>query len=121
MTTAADIKLKDLFNKSLDTRESVNFLMNHIEKELDKEDCYDIILDFTGIEFMSRSFADELHKQINSDTFKRSFTFENMPVGMIELLKIIEKTQTSRTKRELKSSVFVVKDISIIKDYTFSW
>lgn len=120
MTTVADIRLKDLFNKSLDTRESVNFLMNHIEKELDKED-YDIVLDFTGIEFMSRSFADELHKQINSDTFKRSFTFENIPVSMIELLKIIEKAQTSRKKRELKSSVFVVKDISIIKDYTFSW
>lgn len=48
MTTAADIRLKDLFNESLDTRESVHFLINHIENELGKEDCYDITLDFTG-------------------------------------------------------------------------
>ncbi|MEN5055729.1 STAS-like domain-containing protein [Sphingobacterium kitahiroshimense] len=121
MTTAADIRLKDLFNESLDTRESVHFLINYIENELGKEDCYDITLDFTGIDFMSRSFADELHKQINLENFHKSFTFANMPLSMKELLRVVEKTQTTRTKRELKSSVLVVNDIFMIKDYTFSW
>lgn len=121
MTTITEIKLGDFFGKSLDTRESVTFLIDKIEKESDRAEGSEIVLDFSGIEFMSRSFADELHKRINREGSRWSFIFENLSLDLKNLLKIVEKTQTSRKKARIHSSVYVVNDLTKLKDYTFSW
>ena len=121
MTTITEIKLSDFFGRSLDTREAVAFLMDKIEKESDQAEASEIVLDFSGIEFMSRSFADELHKQINRESSRLSFIFENLSFDLKNLLKIVEKTQTSRKKVHMHSSVYVINDLTKLKDYTFSW
>ncbi|MEN5055860.1 hypothetical protein [Sphingobacterium kitahiroshimense] len=98
MVATVNIKLKDLFNDSLVTRESVHFLINYIDNELGEEDCYDITLDFTGIVFMSRVFADELYKQINLKNIHKSITFANMPLIIKALLKVAKKYKLKERK-----------------------
>ena len=120
MKTEFEVTLRELFNGSLDTRESVLLLLNKISKEVYSGKENSIILDFTGIDFMSRSFADEFHKSVSNGDFKATLSFENMNNDILSMLKMVEKTQTIRSGSIKKPSFIKIDNLETLDDYLFA-
>ncbi|NGF55391.1 STAS-like domain-containing protein [Parapedobacter sp. SGR-10] len=121
MKQELEISLKELFNNSLDTRESVSTLVKVIKEETQAFNEKDIVLNFHGIVFMSRSFADELHKMIMDDKFDVTVTFKGMNSDFLAMLKTVEKTQNKRSLNIKKASFVKIDDMHTLNNYAFSW
>lgn len=120
MKTEFEVELREFFNNSLDTRESVLLLLDKITQEVYTGINNNITLDFTGIDFMSRSFADEFHKKVNSKQFKASLSFEHMNNDILTMLKMVEKTQKSRSSSIKKPSFIKIDNLESLDDYLFA-
>lgn len=115
-----EIYLRDLY-KTLDTRESASLLIIKIKQELVSNSASKIILNFDGVDFMSRSFADQFYKEITSDEFGIELTFSNINQTIRETLKIVSKTQSMRKKLNQNKTVYFRFDsISKIEEYLHS-
>lgn len=116
--TVSEIKLKDVMPNTLDTRESASQLVQLIREEyLDAK----IELDFTDILFMSRSFADQFHKEIHQLDSELDLVLKNADIQITEILNAVSITQTKR-KKVLKNYVTLqFNDLKKLNDYTFSW
>lgn len=116
-----EIYLRDL-HKTLDTRESASSLIAKITKEFNLNLDSRIVLNFEDIEFMSRSFADQFHKEITADDFNIDLIFSNLHESIRETLRIVEKTQNSRSKLSLKKKTIHLRFDSIekIENYLYS-
>jgi GTP1/Obg family GTP-binding protein len=89
------LKLKDIYAADLFSRSRVSELLQYINSNTDE-----IVLDFDGINFISRSFADELCN-IMDDNNDKKFVF----VGQIaEVQTMISRVQESR-KQERKRGI----------------
>ena len=111
-----EIYLRDLY-KTLDTRESASLLIIKIKQELDSCGESKITLNFEGIDFMSRSFADQFYKEITSDEFKIELTFSNINQTIRETLKIVRKTQSPKLRIICIPFKHNYNKLSIIKDF----
>ncbi len=80
-------------NKSLDTRDQAQILFESLSNHC--PDCNDLVIDFSGIEFMSRSFADQFHKErINFQETRHIHVFIENEVSQIHaILNSVSKTQ----------------------------
>ena len=121
MKQELEITLKELFNNSLDTRESVSTLVKVIKEEIQTFNEKSVVLNFGDIVFMSRSFADELHKMIMDDSFDITVTFKGMNADFLAMLKTVEKTQNQRLLASKKTSFVKIDDIETLNNYAFSW
>lgn len=59
--TTSEIKVAEILPSTLDSREAATRLVNVIKEEANSNSIVEI--DFTDIIFMSRSFADQFHKE----------------------------------------------------------
>lgn len=109
------IELKNL-SKSLITREAASVL---IEKLMNRHHNphTTIILDLKNIDFMSRSFADQLHKEIKKANFNRKVTFRNANNSILETLRVVERTQHTRKLQKKVHRDLSFSSILEIKDY----
>src|ERR1700679_3257900 len=90
------IEIKNLIGNTLDSRDAAQKLF---ECASNYERNVSVVFDFDGVDFMSRSFADEFYKQNkkwsaenNPDT-----EIDNANIQVIEILQAVSKTQQSRT------------------------
>lgn len=120
MRTEMEIYLRDFYT-TLDTRESASTLIEKFKSEYNCQLTSGIVLNFEGIDFMSRSFADQFHKEITNNDFDIDLTFYNINDTIRETLRIVEKTQKSRVKSNTKKIVYFKFDsISKIENYLYS-
>jgi len=102
----------------LNTREAAIHLANSIRSN----PSANVELDFSGIDFMSRSFADQFHKEqirLNSD-LGVSFHFINANEEIINILNTVAKTQDKK-EREFKSiPVYKFSNPQLLSDYLFA-
>lgn len=117
MTTEQIISVYSLFNSStLDSRDEADFLLNKIQSNILSEK---IIIDFSGIDFISRSFADQFHKEKMKLSSERNINIEvaNAEVAIIEMLRAVSNTQ-SKTNREVsKFTSYSFRDTSSLFEY----
>ncbi len=97
------ISFSNNFGNSLSTREAVDNLFNDV-----KLMHFDILeLDFSKIDFVSRSFADQLIKQLNNLNEHSPFKLVilNASKEIIEVLNAVERTQVKieRTKPQVQN------------------
>lgn len=110
------IKLSSFFNSSsLDTRDEVEALFAEVKTATSNK----VIFDFAGIEFISRSFADEFHKQKMKLAKELNMQFEvaNADLSVIEMLQAVSHTQHKVKREESRFMVYSFKDTASLFNY----
>ncbi|MBK1442808.1 DUF4325 domain-containing protein, partial [Parapedobacter sp. ISTM3] len=94
MRMTCELKLVNILPITLDTREAANRLADVVRE---RNECKQIVLDFWGIEFISRSFADQLYKELYLHD-KESFdiVIKNADATITRMLDAVSKTQAKR-------------------------
>lgn len=116
--TITKIKILDLLPETLDTRESAIHLAEHIHAEYLNSQ---IELDFSGILFMSRSFADQFYKEFYKADKEIELLIKNADVQVIEILNVVSRTQTRRQKKSAHYKILEYSNLQQLSDYTFAW
>lgn len=113
------IKILSLFPATLDTREGATRLAEIIKADLADDNKVD--LDFHGVIFMSRSFADQFHKDLLSGNHAVDLEIKNAETGIIEMLETVSKTQNSRKAINKSYRILSFNSMDKLRDYSFSW
>jgi len=110
------ININNLIGKTANTRESVAlFLPGKVKKE------ERVILNFHSVEFISRSFADELiKKQQEFESVGTPVIYLNANESVLKMLQAVSRTQ-NKTYRELKKvPVYHYTDRELLRDFLLS-
>ena len=113
------IKIISLFPATLDTREGATRLAEIIKADLAEDNKVE--LDFQGVIFMSRSFADQFHKDLLSGDHAVDLEIKNAETGIIEMLEAVSKTQNSRKPINKSYKVLSFNNLDKLRDYSFIW
>lgn len=116
-----EISLLNWLNPSLDTREAATRLFEMLRTS--HPPCSEIEFDFSGILFMSRSFADQFHKErmaFQADT-NSLIVLKNAAYDFIQTLEVVARTQTSRRKVSATHQVLTFSKLGAMQDYMFAW
>ena len=89
------INVKEILGSNLVSRltakDFLAFVMNTGERE--------VVLDFSGVEFASRSFTDEFYNCFHLNPERGfEFTMTNVPTDLASMLKAVESTQDGSGK-----------------------
>jgi anti-anti-sigma regulatory factor len=118
MKAVKKISVYESLGISLNTREAAAFLMKTVEKT----QSLVVELDFSNVEFMSRSFADQFHKERSAwlETNNGVIAITNANEEIITILQIVSKTQDKRVREYSTIPVFKFSDKNILKNYLLS-
>lgn len=115
----SEIKISTILPPTLDTREAATRLVKVIKEE--SKNLNKLEIDFSGIIFMSRSFADQFHKDLYTSEQSLDMVFKNASLDIIEMLRAVSNTQTKRKAFKKTYQVFSFNTISQLEDISFSW
>lgn len=110
------IILQEKFGETLNTRENVNDLFSQLKSSLSNKK--NIVLDFTDVTFMSRSFADQLVKVINSSNFQ--IELMNMNLDIQEMYRIVQKTQKDNNRKTYNVPILRFSTQKQLENYLWS-
>ncbi|MBN8703789.1 MAG: DUF4325 domain-containing protein [Bacteroidetes bacterium] len=107
-------ELSDLLN----TREAATELINSIRKN----PCSIVELDFSNVEFMSRSFADQLYKEQQEvqKELKVVIHIVNANEEIINMLRAVKLTQNIVNRAYTQIPVYKYTDASMLRNYLLS-
>lgn len=94
-------------------RDSAAVLFGHVP-----EGVCELVLDFTGVTFISRGFADELHqlRQVFQVERKVPVTIENANADIMAMMSAVSTTQQETAKSEIATRVIRIADSGGLKD-----
>lgn len=94
MNCTTTISVFDLFSSSVHTRESSAILMDLIEKD----PCDFIEVDFSLVDYISRSFADQFYfdKMKCAVELKKNVIVSNANESVVRMLNTVAKTQSKK-------------------------
>lgn len=112
------IPVYELLGGSIHTREAVAILMNAIEDDF----CSDIELDFSGVDFISRSFADQFHheKVQFAQTHGKRIIVTNADEAVMSMLQAVAKTQKANNREYQRIPVYKYSDMATLKNFLLS-
>jgi hypothetical protein len=118
MQPSARIIVTEEFGKLLNTREAASELINLVSDV----NSSDTEIDFTGVEFMSRSFADQFHKELEQIRLEKQQRIEilNAAEPVIRMLKAVAVTQNSTDRDYIALPVLKFTDHKLLRDYLLS-
>ncbi len=115
----SEIKITETLSPTLDSREAATTLVAIIKEE--SKINHKIEIDFTGVVFISRSFADQFHKDLYADEEKLDLNFKKASLDIISMLRAASNAQTQRKTAVNTYKEFVFNNLSKSGDITFSW
>lgn len=115
----SEIKITAILSPTLASREAATRLVNIIKEE--SKISHKIEIDFTGVIFMSRSFADQFHKDLYADEEKLDLNFKKASLDIISMLRTASNTRVQRKTSVNTYKEFVFNNLSKSGDITFSW
>jgi len=91
MNCEATISVYELLGKTIHTREAADQLLQIVQANY----CQTIELDFSGVEYMSRSFADQFHgnKLKLAQELQKKIIVANADDEIISMLQAVARTQ----------------------------
>lgn len=105
-----EIKIKDLISKDIRSRYNGNILRAAVDGEEGQ-----IVLDFSEVEFITRSFADELYNIVSE---KDNLTIENMSDFVGTMYDTVRKgRQHGRRPVESNAQMLEFKDMKSLSEY----
>lgn len=112
------IKVTDKLSELLNSREAATMLLDFVCKQKSNR----VELDFSGVEFMSRSFADQFHKELNKLQNENLVTIEltNANEGIIRMLNSVARTQSASKRDFVKLPIFKYSNEDLLSDYLLS-
>jgi len=115
----SEIKVAEILSSTLDSREAATRLVKVIKEEGKLNSKVEI--DFTDTIFMSRSFADQFHKDLYADEEKLNIGFKNANHDILLMLRAVSGTQTQRKAVKRNYKVLSFNNITALEDFSFSW
>jgi anti-anti-sigma regulatory factor len=112
------IKVAEALSELLNTREAATMLFHLIEKHSSNR----VEFDFSEVEFMSRSFADQFHKE-RSNIKKENglvIVISNANEEVQTILKTVAQTQNKSKRAYMKLPVFQYTNTEMLSDYLLS-
>jgi hypothetical protein len=76
--------------------------------------------DFSNVEFISRSFADQFHKEKTKLANSKSISILNASEEVLRMLSTVANTQNAIYREYKKLPVFKFSDTSLLSDYLLS-
>ena len=118
MKALLNINVEEQLGKSLISRSSSSELITYIKDNL----CQNIELDFSEVEFMSRSFADQFHKEKVMLMSKHNVMVEvlNANEEVINMLKTVARTQNKPNRKFKVLPLYKFSDAETLNDYLLS-
>lgn len=113
MTKAVTRTVVDLVGHSPNYRNSASALFAGISPHMEE-----IVLDFSNVEFISRGFADELHKE-RLRVQKASnvhVVLENVNEEVQQMLNTVTRTQRGTNRGEVKLPVIRISSVSQLEN-----
>jgi hypothetical protein len=109
------INLQALFNSTtLNTRDEADLLFQQLLISTAQE----YILDFSSIQFISRSFADQFIKQLNHFEYKSRVKLLNSNLQIVNILASVRKTQKPKKIEHLITrQVYSFESIPMVYQY----
>jgi hypothetical protein len=118
MKALLQIQVVEEVSKLLNTREAATELMTAVRGS----NCKHVEFDFINVDFMSRSFADQFHKEkvaLQSD-FDALIEISNANEEVMNILRIVSNTQ-NKIKREYKIlPTFKFSNTELLSNYLLS-
>ena len=106
------IRLQDIYSADLYTRSRASELRESISPEADQ-----VTLDFEGIGFMSRSFADELCNIID-DQKDKTFTFTGQNSDVATMMTKVREGRSRERKRGVgNAKMYEFKDMESLSEF----
>lgn len=108
------INIEPILGHTLDSREAAIKLFRLLPR-----DQKDIILDFSAIVFMSRSFADQFHKEsrkLLSDKHLH-ISILNAPNQVIDILDAVAKTQKTKDRAAFNLPIYSFSKLDQLTGY----
>ena len=104
MNCATTISVFKIIGSSVHTREASTILMQPIERDL----CDYIELDFSQVEYISRSFADQLYddKMNFAVKLKKNIIISNANETVMHMLNAVAKTQNKKPTTFLNIPIY---------------
>ena len=93
------INIQEYLPTTITSRDAIEVLISR----LDVVKCSSFVFDFSGIDFISRAFADEMLHYIKNNNF--SVEFENTNKNVAEILKAVNKNRSKRNSSFHKIAV----------------
>ncbi len=118
MKAVFQISVAEQIGKLLNTREAATMLLD----TLCDTKCSVIGLDFSDVEFMSRSFADQFHKEKIElqNTLNVSIDIVNANEEIINILQTVSRTQVKSNREFEEVQIFKFSNTQLISDYLLS-
>jgi hypothetical protein len=118
MKAVFQISVAEQIGKLLNTREAATMLLD----TLCDTKCSVIELDFSDVEFMSRSFADQFHKEKIElqNTLNVSIDIVNANEEIINILQTVSRTQVKSNREFEEVQIFKFSNTQLISDYLLS-
>lgn len=113
-TVTSPINIKSILGNTLDSRDGAVRLFRFLSPS-QKE----ITFDFSAIDFMSRSFADQFYKEFQKLASDNSvyISISNAPVQVIDILDAVAKTQTTKDRSTSNLPIYSFSKLGQLTDY----
>ncbi len=111
------ISLKEKIDNILKSRDEAIKLFNWIGDNYSKDSSMD--LDFKNVDFMSRSFADQYHKEkiTLSKSLNITFLISNESQQICEILKAVAETQKKSLKKSDSWEIINITNEELLMKY----
>jgi hypothetical protein len=119
MNCHTTISVLDFLGATVHTREAAVALLGIVEKDA----CDQVDLDFRGVEFISRSFADQFHadKIALSERTGKIIFVTNATESIISMLQAVARTQNKANREYASVPVFKYSDRSTLERFLLSF
>jgi hypothetical protein len=104
MNCYSTIRVYELFGSSIHTREASSILMHRVQND----PCDHIELDFSSVDYISRSFADQFHfDQIKlTNELQKTIIIANASDAVTNMLQVIAKSENNINRKTEKVPVY---------------
>ena len=115
------INICNLIGNTLDSRDEASKLFAYLTDNSKQFSSF--ILDFEGVDFMSRSFADEFHKLKLKWCNENNALIEidNPSIQIMDILQAVSKTQMSRELKNEERKVLSFTNSEQLYDFLLSF
>jgi anti-anti-sigma regulatory factor len=112
------ITAKSILGNTINTREAAQILLHNLKNDNNAK----ITLDFSDVDFISRSFADSLIKKRNELMHSGSFEFkiQNASDSVMSMLESVEKTQHYKHRSQSSFRIIKYSEAELVANYFLS-
>ena len=118
MNCHSTILVHEILGSSIHTREASSVLMHLVQED----PCNHVELDFSSVDYISRSFADQFHfDKINcAINSQKSIIVSNASDAVINMLQAVAKTQNAANKKSDKVPVYKYSTYGQLENFLLS-